>query len=325
MPTVTSLEELLSDATAREPFLTTDSKSGARFERVTINGERHILKHLHVDDDWIMRATGDLTGRPALVWTAGLLDRLPPSIDSGIVGIATGLGRNQWGAALLMRDLGEWLVPEGDEPVPVVQHLGFLDHMAELHATFWGWTDTVGLEPPMHRFLEFSPQCVGLEEARGWPDLVPRLIIEGWQKFSSVGSQFVDLVRDPTPLVDALAALPQTLVHGDWKFGNLGTHPDGRTILLDWAVPGQSCGTTELAWYLSLNSARLPISKEASIDAYRSSLEDHGVDTNGWWDRAMAVGLLAGVVWFGWEKALGGPGPELSWWLQGAAEGLRCL
>jgi hypothetical protein len=329
-PVAGSIDELLAGATDREPMLHRDSKSGAPFERVVIDGQPHVVKYLHVDDDWIMRSTGDLGCRPLTVWRSGLLDRLPPCIDTAIVGVAAGLGRNGWGVALLMRDVSAWLVPEGDEPVPLEQHLGFLDHMARLHAAFWGWQDTVDLAPARHRYGEFATDNVSLEGARGWPDVVPRLIVDGWSRFpgvvpAEVAAPVLALVADPGPLVDALAGLPQTLLHGDWKMGNLGTGPDGRTILLDWAMTGQGCTTTELAWYLALNAARLPQAKEAAIAAFRAALIGHGIEVDGWWDRAMALALLGGLVWFGWEKALAGPGPELQWWVDRAAEGLSWL
>ena len=57
----------------------------------------------------------------------------------------------------------------------------------------------------------------------------------------------------------------------------------------------------------------------------RASLERHGVATSSWWDRALALSLLGGMVQFGWEKALGGPGAELAWWLGRAADGLSWL
>lgn len=325
-----SLDELIAGATGRSAMTAADSKSGARFERVDIDGAAYVVKHLHVDDDWIMRATGDLGCRPLTMWRSGLLDQLPDCLDHAIVGAAAGFGRNGWGAALLMHDRSKVLVPEGDTVVPADQHARFLTHMAALHARFWGWTDTVGLEPAYHRYLEFSPAVVAVEGERGWPDGVPPLVLRGWERFGQVASGAVSpevlvLLRDPAPLVDALAGCPQTLVHGDWKMGNLGTSYDGRTVLLDWAIPGQACPTTELAWYLALNRARLPQSKEDSIEAYRRSLETCGVDTSGWWQRAVSLALLGGLVWFGWEKALGGPGAELSWWCDRAAEGLRLL
>jgi hypothetical protein len=65
---------------------------------------------------------------------------------------------------------------------------------------------------------------------------------------------------------------------GDWKLGNLGAHPDGRTILLDWTLPGAGPACWELCWYLALNRARPPEPKEAVIDRFRAALEHHGID-----------------------------------------------
>ena len=137
-PVAPSVDELLAGAGPRRPMQTADSKSGARMERVTIDGQPHVVKYLHVDDDWIMRSSGDVGCRPLQVWRSGLLDLVPDCIDHAVVGAASGLGRNGWGAALLMRDVSDWLVPEGDDAVPLDQHLGFLDHMAALHSDVLG-------------------------------------------------------------------------------------------------------------------------------------------------------------------------------------------
>ena len=134
----------------------------------------------------------------------------------------------------------------------------------------------------------------------------------------------MELREAPWPLVDALLALPQTFVHGDWKMGNLGSHPDGRTILLDWAYPGAGPACWDLAWYLALNRARLPESKEATIEAFRGSLWAHGVDPAGWFDLQAALCLLAMTASFGWEKALGDDA-ELGWWVERALAGARLL
>src|SRR5579863_5533664 len=104
-PVAPSVDELLAGAGPRRPMQTADSKSGARFERVSIDGEPHVVKYLHVDDDWIMRSTGDVACRPVTVWRAGILDEVPSCLDHAVVGAAVGLGRNGWGAALLMRDM----------------------------------------------------------------------------------------------------------------------------------------------------------------------------------------------------------------------------
>ena len=317
----------MADATERVPMKTADSKSGAPFERVVIDGEPHVVKYLHVDDDWIQRVTGDLGCLPLEVWRSGILDRVPDGIDHAVVGMAAGLGRDGWGAALLMRDVGRWLVPEGDDRVSLEQHLGFMDHMAALHAGFWGWEENGRLMPPTHRYLYFNEPNMATELARPEPAAVPQIVVRGWGRFadeSRVAEPVLTLRAAPWPLVDALGALPQTLLHGDWKMGNLGTHPDGRTILIDWATPGRGCVTSELAWYLAINAARLPHSKDESLRAYRAALERHGVDTTDWWDAAVDLALLGALVQFGWEKVLGDR-DELAWWEAGAEAGLARL
>ena len=328
-PVASSLEELLADATSREVLSHTDGKSGVLMERVVIDGERYVVKHLHPDDDWIMRASGDVRCRPLLVWQSGLLDRMPACIDHAIVGAAGGLGRHGWGSAILMRDVAEWLIPEGDDLVTEEQEARFLDHMAQLHAAFWGWEDQTELAPLSSRYTYFNSHLPEIEERLGRAPHVPGITREGWARLDeaapSVASVLHELRDAPWPVIAALSELPQTFLHGDWKMGNLGSGPDGRTILLDWATPGAGPCVSELAWWLSLNTARLPSGKDGNIQLYRAALERHGIDTSPWWDRAIDLALLGALVQFGWEKSLGGPGDEMDWWVERGKAGLARL
>jgi hypothetical protein len=328
-PVASSVDELLAGATNREPFLHTDSKSGSGFERVTIDGKPHIVKYVHIDDDWTMRFCGDVGCKPLQVWACGLMDILPERIDHGMVGVAGGLGRNGWGAALLMRDLSDELVPAGDAPLPLEEHLAYLDTMAALAARTWGWADDIGLVPLANRWAWFSQVTLERERQHGWPDPVPRIAAEGWDRFgerapAAVHRLIDELRRDVQPVVSAVADTPSSFVHGDWKLGNVGTAADGRTVLIDWTYPGSAPVCQDLGWYLALNRARLPHSKEDAIAALRSALEHHGVDTARWWDRQLAVCLLGSLVQFGWEKALGDE-DELGWWCDRALEGAAFL
>jgi aminoglycoside phosphotransferase (APT) family kinase protein len=135
-----------------------------------------------------------------------------------------------------------------------------------------------------------------------------------------------ELRRDPMPLSDALRATPQTFLHGDWKLGNVGSAPDGRTVLLDWAYPGEGPACHELTWYLALNRSRLPVGhdKVTTIDAFRTALERHGIDTTTWWEVQLDLCMLGALVQFGWEKALGEE-DELRWWCDAAARGAERL
>ncbi len=318
-----AIDELLAGATERTQLAAGDGKSGVPIERVVIDGRRYIAKHMEVAGDWLARATGDLGMRQLLLWEKGMYQRMPSCIDPVVVAVA----RDGRRGVLLMHDVGEHLVPEGDEPVPPEQHLRFLDHLAALHATFWGWNDDIGLTPDGIRYAMFGPSVVRVETKFG-DSPIPPLIGRGHELLRASGAPgaaiAVALLDDPGPLLAALARTPRTFLHGDTKMGNLGSQPDGRTIAIDWAYAGPGEAASELTWYLAINSARLPHSKEDAIAAYRVSLEAQGIDTEPWWDAQIALALLGAFVQFGWEKALGG-GDELAWWDARAAEAERYL
>jgi hypothetical protein len=326
-----SVDELLAGVRRREAFHPADSRSGSNFERVWIDDEALVVKYLHLDDDFPMRSTGDVGCRPLRAYAAGLYDLVPHLIDHGILGMAGGVGRNGWGAAILMRDVSADLVPQGDEPFGEAQHFGFLDHMAGLCAATWGWNDDLDLLPYGDRWRFFGHAAIDGERALGWPEQVPRIADEGWARFAEraparVAAAVDELRRDVSPLADALASTPSCFLHGDWKAGNLGTHRDGRTVLIDWVYLGEGPACHELGWYLALNRAKLPAghSKERVTSDFRAALESHGVATGEWWDRQLALSLLGTLVQFGWEKALGDDA-ELGWWGDRATEGLARL
>jgi len=317
-----SVDELLARATDRRPLEDGAGKSGARLERASIDGEPYVVKYIDLARDWTMRAAGSLSGVSLELWRRGLLERLPDCIFQPIVSLAVDPGDPDvvpsGGSVLLMHDVGDWLVPVSDEPVALGRHRVFLDHMAAVHAQYWGGGAEIEVVPDMHRYLDLSLWTAAAEAAIGSEHLVPRLIGQGWPLFAEVAPAAAavvsPLVDDPSPLVESLARTPQTFVHGNWKFDNLGTHPDGRTVLLDWELSGRGAPCGDLAWYLAINCRRLPESKESAIEAYRAALARHGIDTEPWWDRQLALCLLGALVQFGWEKALGGYDDELAWW-----------
>ena len=316
-----SVTELIAGATSRVSLTEGAGKSGARLERLIIGGEPYVLKHLDLAQDWTMRASGCLAGAPLLAWERGLLARLPACFNQPIIGVFRESGEGSapsGGCGVLMRDVSPWLVPVTDEPISLDQHLRFLRHMAALHAAFWECGRECEVVPVMHRYLELSPWLTIAEAFAGSGHLVPRLVGEGWPRLAEVAPAAAAIVtplaRDPGPLVEALAGTPQTFVHSNWKLDNLGTDAGGRTVLLDWEQPGRGAPLSDLAWYLAINCRRLPHSKEAAIAAYRLALEEHGISTEAWWDRQLALCLLGALVQFGWEKALGGYDEELAWW-----------
>jgi hypothetical protein len=147
---------------------------------------------------------------------------------------------------------------------------------------------------------------------------VPRAVPGGWASLRALVPHLyrlsTALTEDPSPLVDALEKTPRTLIHGDWKFGNLGSRPDGRTVLVDWGWPGSAGPCVELAWYLGVNCDRLPESKEDTAGWLRERLEHHGVDTSGWWERQLELALVGTFLQLGWSKTH--DPVELSWWAE---------
>jgi hypothetical protein len=321
--TYPNLPALLDDLAGGRPWRLepmdkhVDSLSGAGFEYAHVGTGRYVVKHIAHHLDWLMRALHDGAGgtrpRTLIVWDEGLLARLPASIDHAIVAMAYDPGTGR--LSQVMRDVAGTLVPPDTGAVPLTQHRGFLDHLAALHAAFWGFTDRYGLTSPQDRYGFAHPSVSEREAAAGHEDAIPRLFPSGWAAVRAAAPGLAQaalaLAHDASPLAAAMADGPRTLVHGDWKFGNLGTHPDGRTVLLDWAWPGEANPCVDLAWYLAVNCDRLPESKEDTMVAYRSALERHGVPTGDWWDRQLELALLGGFIQLGWSKS----GPELDWWL----------
>ena len=312
------MADLLDGATDRQVLVAEDGKSGNWLERVTVDGQRYVAKHLTYEGDWIMRVMGDRVFWAYRAAQAGLFDQLPPTVDHAVVGLALDGEGTTGELVFLMRDVGPQLVPEGDEVVAVAHHRDFLAHMAQMHAAYWGWTDDLGLETMAQRLSPFAPHTIAPELRRPEPRPVPLVVAaQGWTGLPERAPGLAEVVfalhRDPTPLTDALAETPATFLHGDWKMGNLGRHADGRTILLDWAYLGAGPPLWDLMWYLALNRARLPESKERSIECYRAAFEATGIATDAWWDRQLALATVAIMVCFAWEKAVG-DADELAWW-----------
>ena len=317
------VSDLLAAASTREVVNPGDGKSGSTFERLVVGGDRYFLKRLSPRADWIMRVTGDRIHRPFQVWRAGIMDRAPASIDHTVVAMeVTGSGEDAV-LAMLMRDVGDALFPEGDAPITPAQHAGLIGALADLSAEFWGWTDDIGGVSMANRVRFFAPDNIAAEldvdvvpgpiaaADRGWALLKDRSPLL-WRTAEAIHA-------DPSIVAAPLAHTPVTFLHGDWKMGNLGMHPDGRAILLDWAYPGSGPACWDLCWYLALNRARLPESKEATIARFREDLERRGIPTAEWWDTQVALCTVGIMATFGWEKALGDD-DELGWWEGRVAE-----
>src|SRR5215208_5107335 len=126
------------DSVRCAPFTGGHSASGSSFVSVETNdgrGPRFIVKLSSPASDWIVRATADELGREVLVWTSGLLGRLPTEIVHPVITCACDEGG--WG--ILMRDVSDALIPNpmGNSPISRADHRRYLDALAALHVAFW--------------------------------------------------------------------------------------------------------------------------------------------------------------------------------------------
>jgi Phosphotransferase enzyme family len=309
--------EFLARASLRQVVRPDDARAGAVYERVVVDGNRYFVKQLSRASDWIMRMVGDQVHRPHVAWRTGLMDRSSDCVDHTVLAMdLTGAGDHAL-LTIVMRDVGPLLVPPGDDVIPARHHAGFISQMAALTARFWGWQDEIGLTSMDQRLRMLAPDNIAGELAC---DSVPGPVaaaMAGWAALAARAPGLAALTRlvheTPGIISEPLRDTPCTFLQGDWKMGNLGTHPDGRVILLDWAFPGSGPPCWDLCWYLALNRARLPETKEKVIDRYQAELERRGISTAGWWQEQLELCVIGVMATFGWEKALG-DGGELSWW-----------
>jgi hypothetical protein len=290
--------------------------SGAQLERVTLpDGTPGIAKRVVPGGDWLGRVAG---GRAitAELWRAGVLQRLPASIETGIVAVEP----DGDGWRILMRDLaGSLVASEG--PISRARHREVMAAAAAMHAAFRG--EPLDGAITLERHIAISSPAIA-EAERDGSDVIPKQIETAWEAFAAaadddVAQAVLANLADPAPLAQALREGGTTLVHGDLRDDNLG-FVDGRVLLLDWDIAGEGTPALEVAWYLCHDAWRT----EGTHDEL---LEDFLVAEGGAVsERDLDLGLIAGLQLYGWifgHSALIHPDPaerawardELGWWV----------
>lgn len=211
--------------------------TGTALERVELDdGRVFVVKHLDPEGDWLARATGGI-GRAQRLWSSGLLERLRPVVDHGVVGII----RLRDGDAIVMRDLsGALVAPEAHIDREGVEEL--LVRMAAFHA-FAETLDAPGLcsiaqrcgftNPAFHRDDRGpSPLARDGEAPAMITDAVAHLAGRaGGPAGRALLGYFDDL---PAMVREIGSRTPRAaLLHGDAKPENLGCS-SGRLVAVDW-------------------------------------------------------------------------------------------
>ena len=305
----------VGEVSASEP-LVSNGWSGNALARVLLaDGRSLVAKRLVPGGDWIGRATRD-RGREALLWTTGVLERVPTAIDPAVLA-AVRDGDAWW---VVMRDVSEELL-DGYRTLSRQESRRILEAANLMWAQFWderiavlcALTDRLGIAGPR----------VSKRERWGL-DLLPKQLHTAWEAFadaadSDVAQAVLTVVADPRPLAAALDARGTTLIHADLRDENMGLTETG-IVLVDWGIATQGHPTVELAWYLMHDAWRIAATHDEIIEDFRRLRGD--MDD----PYALELGLISGLVMYGWvigHSAIVHPDPaerawassELDWWI----------
>jgi thiamine kinase-like enzyme len=134
------------------------------------------------------------------------------------------------------------------------------------------------------------------------------------------------MAQDTGPLTEALVNRPITMIHADLATVNMAFEDDHLT-LIDWGMATPAPGAVDIGRFLAGCAQVLDVDRDAFLAMYRDEAGDiHD-------DAATRLGLLAGLVWLGWNKALDivdhpdeavreREKAALPWWLDRAREAL---
>jgi hypothetical protein len=304
------VSSVLDGARERGPFAAEGGRTGAAFERAVLtDGTPVVIKHV-TGDDLLAQLTGG-TDRLHTMWTAGVFDRLPPSIDHTMLAVEP--APDGW--VIVMRDasaefLGEHYVLTRDENRRV------LKAMDAMYRSFHGVEIPGGctVTDRVRAFTSFGDIDWPLKDVwtRGWklfPEVAPR----------DVADAMSALLADPGVLVRELERCDQTFVHGDLRLHNMGL-ADDRVVLLDWEIAGPGPLTSDFAWYLIISATRIDATRDEIVDDF------HAISGDLFDDRALDLAVIGALLSLGWNKAIDiveNPDPalreqeraDLDWWI----------
>jgi hypothetical protein len=326
----------------REHPFPNDGWSGATLTLLDLGSERFVLKRDSLASDWIAKATAD---GPVLreAWFAAHGPPLPHPIRAPYLGV----GVDGEGYGILMPDLTGTLF-DWDAPISVEALDQVLGGLATLHTYAFDEALTRGgaYWCPLRERVTLICRA-SLERAGAARDAVADRILPGWDAFDrrapAAARELINaLGDDPQPLLDALAGLPSTLIHGDLKLANVGIEPDGTIDLVDWQMVSVAPVAVELGWFLVSNVASLPLTPTDVLVRYGSKLGnaisdnegDHGwvgLDPTDDWPQQVDCAILVGLLLRGWRKGADAEASlmlasevsavdDLAWWCDRAIE-----
>jgi hypothetical protein len=298
--------------------------SGDALVRVAMaDGRRLVAKRVVPGRGWIAAHTGD-RGREAALAVEGWSARIPPALDHTLVDAER--ADDAWW--ILMRDVSDLLWP-AEGRIAREESARVLAAANGMWTAFWG--ERIPAAGSLARRLDLiSPQVA--ERERAGLDLLPNQLEAAWEAFATVvprdvADPVLAVVAHPEPLAGWLSDRGSTLLHGDLRDEHLGLDGE-RVVLIDWGLMTQGHPVVDLTWYLAHCAWRIDATRDQIVDDFRRARGESD-------DReALEVGLLSGLVQYGWilgHSAVVHPDPaerawareELAWWVPRARRALE--
>ncbi len=298
--------------------------SGAKLEKLVLaDGSAVVVKRIEPEFDLAMRLTND-SGRAALLFASGVLERLPSSIDHAVIAVE----QTDQGWLIAMRDVSPSLIADGRMLTREENRL-ILGAMCEMHRLFAGEVipglcsiaDNINLiAPATMAAIRDDPSPMSAMVERGWklfPGVVP----------ADIASAILSVQERPSGLAERLEACGTTLVHGDLFIENVGLYGE-RVVMLDWGMATAGPGALDLASYLAWTGARVSATLDEIVDDYRAVCGEF------YDEEALHLAFIFGLAQCGWSKALFSTEEgdeaarpairrELEWWIARVRQALE--
>lgn len=242
---------------------------------------------------------------------SGLLRSLPAGVASGVTDVVTIAGDRH---LLLTLDLPRVaLDAEGTRAV--------LAALARMHSAFAGFparlTSGLGLLPLGQWLNRDGPG----PDARD-------LVTEGWSSFAArlpdAWARIKPLLRNPAPLVDALREFQPTIVQGRPTPTELSITA-GSVVFHDWGIATRGPGGLDLGAFVASTWPIPGTGLADCVEVYRAERARLGrlPAAGELWQHEATLGLLAGVLRYGW--LLAGRADDLDEWSALVASGHDAL